>query len=112
LVGSVANFNGGEVHIDRGGDRRWWCFSGRPDNLGMLLELAEDLPAPGRGELRVNAGVLEVRVAHVVGDILAFPSPWSLVPRAGGASCICEGGDDPVHTRAHVCSFALACRVF
>src|SRR5262245_18273785 len=39
-------------------------------NLGMLLKVAEDLLPIGVGDLGVDFGVLDIRVAEVVGDVL------------------------------------------
>ena len=44
--------------------------SGRPDNFRMLLEFSEHLLAQGIGDLSINAGVLDVLVAQVVGHVL------------------------------------------
>src|SRR5688500_6385792 len=43
----------------------------KPHNLRVLLELPEHLLAQGTGDLRVDAGVLDVLVAQVISDILA-----------------------------------------
>jgi hypothetical protein len=44
--------------------------SGKPHNFRMLLELPEDLFAQGIDDLGVDAGVLDVFVAQVVGHVL------------------------------------------
>jgi hypothetical protein len=52
----------------------------------MRLELAEHLLAQGIGDLGIEAGVLDVLVAEMVGHGLACPSPRRPGPREGGAS--------------------------
>jgi hypothetical protein len=69
----------------------------------MLLELAERLLAQGRGDLGVDAGVLDVLVAEMVGHGLACPSPWSPGLRAGGAAGRCAGAR-PRCTQGHKCA--------
>jgi hypothetical protein len=69
-----------------------YAILGNSDNLRMLLQLPEHLLAQGIGDLGVDAGVLDVLVAQVVGHVFnsrgrlpANVRPWSGAGRGSSA---------------------------
>jgi hypothetical protein len=73
----------------------------------MLLELPEDLRAQGIRDLGVDTGVLDVRVAQVVGHLLNPPPGFHEVHSRGvtermdgaclGTSCLAVIGEELLH---------------
>jgi hypothetical protein len=78
-----------------------------PHNLGMLFKLPEDLLTQGISDLGVNAGVLNVLVAEVVGYILDPTAGFqemdgnrvaeSMDRSAGNAHSLCVGLEEMLH---------------